>query len=376
MSFGHNTTYTECDQIARVSFIGEPTKTIPTLVTATITVNSGRVQATYPLKLPFTDRPPACRNLDSYHCRQIHAMGEVGGVPVGPFDQPFYFQPGHHMCGVTWRCSSFIDEVILLYWPENVTNRAPRDICTVSGRRTSVALLATGSVNGDKPVTFTTDAITFKGRDLYLRYVDGKPAKEVLVEGDFLASETFDGTLGSSIMTGSFTFTSPTVYLAYRPIYRTIITSPVWTEWPESVDIRHTLTMPGGIIPLNATDVSSWRPNKSMTVNGVEFAQLVANGSFQTIFSQWRSTKTSEAVPLDFRDLQSPVPASVYYDVHKHDCWGKQTHCKTITEGAYRPQLKIADKAWVSVFNGSMCKTVILRRFPMTMLISTQAQIP
>lgn len=80
----------------------------------------------------------------------------------------------------------------------------------------------------------------------------------------------------------------------------------------------------------------------------------MAKGKFQPDptkgFVNNRGERELETVPFDFGHLQSPVPASVYYDARSEDCWGiKQTHCGTITDDMYRPQLMIKNKVWASI---------------------------
>jgi hypothetical protein len=53
-------------------------------------------------------------------------------------------------------------------------------------------------------------------------------------------------------------------------------------------------------------------------------------------------------VPLNFGDLSNPVPASAYFDA-RDDCWGKQSHCGTITDDSYRPNIYLDVEAWRSL---------------------------
>jgi hypothetical protein len=59
----------------------------------------------------------------------------------------------------------------------------------------------------------------------------------------------------------------------------------------------------------------------------------------------WKSSITTI---LDIGDLPDPVPANAYYNARPDDCWGKQTHCGTITDGSFRPKLVIDNQAWGS----------------------------
>jgi hypothetical protein len=53
-------------------------------------------------------------------------------------------------------------------------------------------------------------------------------------------------------------------------------------------------------------------------------------------------------MPFDFGQIQDPVPASVYYNA-RTDCRGTQTHCGTITDDSYSPNLVLKNKVWFSM---------------------------
>jgi hypothetical protein len=58
--------------------------------------------------------------------------------------------------------------------------------------------------------------------------------------------------------------------------------------------------------------------------------------------------------------LNNPVPASVYF-AERLDCWGKQSHCATITDDSYHPKLSIRYSSWKSNFpRGFSCRTLVL----------------
>jgi hypothetical protein len=107
----------------------------------------------------------------------------------------------------------------LIYWPDNIVSR---DICAQGGNGSSTTAPWT-----TKMTVFTTDAITFRGRDLYIRSIDELPLEkywEKPLRWDFRsdANQLISGTsynLGT-VLTGPFTFTSLTVYVAYREISR------------------------------------------------------------------------------------------------------------------------------------------------------------
>jgi hypothetical protein len=91
-----------------------------------------------------------------------------------------------------------------------------------------------------------------------------------------------------------------------------------------------------GVIPLAAEDVYSVRPRADLFKRRPHYAQLVAKGEFQPSDPPGNRFEgfsyAEEMVPFNFANLQDPVPASVYYDARFEDCWGKQSHCGTITD--------------------------------------------
>jgi hypothetical protein len=155
------------------------------------------------------------------------------------------------------------------------------------------------------------------------------------------------------LFNGVFTFTSPSVYLAHRPIYRDLVVVPISnnSKYP-AMGVRQ-MMRPAGIIRLESTDIFSLRPT-DQTLEGLEYARQVANGLFRPTLKYW-THPSYETLPLNFGDLRNPVPASLYYDARQNDCWGNQTHCRTITEDTYRPRLRIRSDIWLSVFGGEMC---------------------
>ena len=86
---------------------------------------------------------------------------------------------------------------------------------------------------------------------------------------------------------------------------------------------------------------------------GVKYAQLVAQGQFAPASLDVHNSKgriySYETVPLNTADLIDPVPASVYYDARERDCWGRQSHCQTITDDTYRPPLVLDYGMWLAM---------------------------
>jgi hypothetical protein len=159
-------------------------------------------------------------------------------------------------------------------------------------------------------------------------------------------SEIVTESVGTSVLKGPFTFTSLTVYLAHHAIVGQTMTqfpgnfTPVWGT---------TMIRSAGIVPLRADQVSSVRPlrQNALQMSGLAYAQLVANGTYD----QAQYSNRWEMSSFNFAHLQNPVPASVYYDARSNDCWGglKQSHCGTITDDTFRPQLAFGNKVWASI---------------------------
>lgn len=360
-SFGINTTYTDCDDIPRLKFIGTPTSTSASLVT--VTVWSDDTDTKFWQRNDTDDSEPTCTRLNPSHCRNIFGAREVGGFFENKFPVILYPTSFYKVCPVEFSCIPVMDEVVLIYWPESI---ATRDVCAAGGRGSSKTHPWTTS----RGSILKTDAITFRGQDLYLRSINGVNWNKVdgksLQSDLFLALQPSIGKpsspgpyLTSWVLRGDFTFTSPTVYLAHRAITRELRMRPLFENPTSAGWTKREVARPPGTIPLSASDIFTLRPI-NQTVDGLKYAKLVAKGLFTPSLSARSVEKKYEARTLDFGDLRDPVPASVYYDARILDCWGQQSHCGTITDDSYRPKLRIAPHIWKSVFGGFMCMDPML----------------
>jgi hypothetical protein len=143
------------------------------------------------------------------------------------------------------------------------------------------------------------------------------------------------------VLTGPFTFTSPTVYLAHHAI-----TGLKMKFSSEGEEEEVSTTRPPGIIPIPASEVYSMRPKLgSFNGSGLDYAHLVAQGNFDPDLEFKGEYETKQ---FDFGNLQDPVPASLYYDGRNEDCWGKQSHCRIITDDTYQPRLVFKNRVWAS----------------------------
>jgi hypothetical protein len=103
------------------------------------------------------------------------------------------------------------------------------------------------------------------------------------------------------------------------------------------------------VFPLQPEEVYTIRPWLGhFNGSGINFARSVASGAFDWTEKLLQTTRP-DLRPLDYAHLQNPVPARVYYEARSEDCWGTQTHCGTITEDTYRPQLVFKNKVWANL---------------------------
>jgi hypothetical protein len=354
VSVGNGSSYTGCDGIPRYKFHSSPT--ITTTSTAfVVSVEPG--SWTY----AWEERPPEprckapnifCLDLMSKSRSNRENYGNIRPAIddfVGYCMDSDYFPPDPPG---SCYLSMWNDEIVLLHWGGTL---ASNDSCDGSSRVISPVPF------GDKPVVVTTDAITFKGRDLDQLGV----AKN---------SETWRKTtaqyIRGSVLPGPFTFTSPSIYIAHRAISAMYRHMPEWSQW----DV--TTLRPDGVWALNQEDVYSQRPVKYYTEDGLQYAKLVAQGKYNPDPS-WRDWG-KETVPVDFANLIEPVPASVYYDARWDDCYGiSQTHCATITEDSYRPRIAIKDSAWRSIAGKhSLCSMPFLNDPPIILRIESTIAAP
>jgi hypothetical protein len=333
--------YKTCDGIPRIRY----NRTSGEFITRTVTVVREYTTQQYTTdskKYPYQNYPMCTP--DGRFCNELFAASNQGGVMAKKFiggksarlarPIPYFLCPNIHQCGLEVG-----EEVVLLYWPPNVQSSR---IC--DGTLSGVTLPPPAGLNN----IFTTNAITFKGRDLY----------SVGVRSGKFSSFTRPTHIHPSVLTGNFTFIRPTVYLAHHAItaqsrwtyldYRQYNLSGIQTY----VSISNKIQASAGIIPLNPEDIFSIRERHGNPKRGLEYAQLVSRGQFNpkliTHATYGYGPDVHETLPFEFAALGDPVPASVYYDARSDDCWGKQSHCGTIVDGSYRPRLWVNNSVWES----------------------------
>jgi hypothetical protein len=209
-----------------------------------------------------------------------------------------------------------IEEVILFYWPSKPISNAS---ATIAGSKHSGV-----AVNGNFQQHIVSSMITFDGQDVYPR--------GMLIKGNYTTLQ--QGYVSPYTLSGPFTFTSPTIYLAHRNI-KVRYTS--LHGRPEDFDMK----LPGttkevrgpGVLAVDAASIFSLRHFPRNTIDGDEFVQLAANGRYDP---GWGMEEPYMQIrPMNLTHLENPVPASVFYEARSDDCFGQQTHCATITVRAF-----------------------------------------
>jgi hypothetical protein len=258
----------------------------------------------------------------------------------------------------------FKDELVLLYWPSEWKDI---DICAPDGAGTAVSVESSITT----PRVVTVDAITFKGKDLYWSSLSMTMAPNLYLNASRDANEISAQIthLSSSILSGPFYLTYPTIYIAHHNIYVTDgsrdsrllrVTMPMLK--PKTEKIKD-----AGLIALHSSDLSSIGIERPLAdrAGPLEFAKLVAAGQYPGTLAARKTTAL-----FNLAHLVEPVPASVYFAA-RTDCWGKplQKHCSIITEGHHRPRLHLPAHIMASAFGSdySRCTVPALMDPPMAL---------
>jgi hypothetical protein len=370
-SFGDNITYQDCTGITRMSFKSQPTTNITSSFSVTVWEEVFPVQApgiqwkNSELRNSWMSHKPHCTFRDEvrdFYCYKLDMEAQLGS---DTYTKGHASNAPQSLCPMQSRCRPLIEEVVLLYWPKDITSLQKCD----SVRYNSSILDRIGRIDSvtTTSIVITKHAITFRGRDLYLRSINGQELGQYYdkhqeyfgikdVDDEYgpytnLAPDAELDRLDPSVMTGTWVFTYPTVYLAHRPIY--VKTAYFERNTGAFLQNHATQLRPEGVIGMKSEDVLTVR-TKYDSMKDEDYARLVANGSYSFTRSKWWES-ASQILPLNFDDLQDPVPARSYYDA-RMDCWGLQSHCATITDGAFRPKLRLARSVWVSIFSEYPCE--------------------
>ncbi|KAF1985409.1 hypothetical protein K402DRAFT_422040 [Aulographum hederae CBS 113979] len=219
--------------------------------------------------------------------------------------------PSEGYCG---QCTLEAGLFDIFFWPPDVTSV---DLCGNSGSGmfyTSPPPIATA------PVTAVVDKIT-----LASTYID--PDQEYLLgNGSWTPSSEV-----VAVITGPFTFTSPSVYIAYHNIRATDLCGTVG-------NVHST-----GVVGMPPEDVSSVVPHfPHDTRNAIDRASWLANTGFYV-------PNMFKEEPVNYAHFVGPVPGIAYYGLTFRGFLGART---VITQEAYFPSIAIPkamralDPAW------------------------------
>jgi hypothetical protein len=312
--------YTDCEGFTRYKFFSKSSPQNFTLSSFNVTttywdshprskriVTSTPATTEEPLKLPTCWRGDFCDYLFQSLITRRLAEPTLTAPLEDDKDNP------RHQCGRATQCGLGISrELVLIHWRTSSQDHgSPRCFNTPArfvSTTNSYAL----------PRTFSTDAITFRGLELWLGGVIEEP-----------------GTT-SSVLRINFTFTSPTVYIAHHAIVSTLLSGK---KRPERTIIS------AGIIPVNATDIYT---SSLMIPDVTEWARRIGRG--ETIREPRNIRPNGALKRLDFADLHEPVPATAYYS-HNVPCWFGGAACATLTDGNFRPTLYLHDRIYYSLLH-------------------------
>jgi hypothetical protein len=264
---GNGSAYTCDDGIPRFRFSGLPTAEVTSLVTVTSYLKGSMKQDGN--NYWETWKEPTCKISGdasfcsavrtSYHSR-VTADGFNRGVDadwVNFYDGPngWWICPPIDVCGVETG-----EEVILMYWPPTSSSRDPCARNKIQRPQDSTSR------------TVVLDAITFQGQDLYSKWEYSSGDTRTL----------YSRYPGSSVLSGPFTFVSPTIYIAHHNITVFSVTR-VANITQMSYKGTETVIQSAGIFPVSASDVYSIRPSGAAQRGTINYAQQVVNGLYSWI---------------------------------------------------------------------------------------------
>jgi hypothetical protein len=374
---GDGTPYITCDNIPRWRWSSTPRSSTSEIVTQIVTQTSWDFDYNYAATKNWTKTLKnwagkdwaltdegvfstlhAILNRTKPYCE---ANSEFCGLK---FDECVVESPSSP-CDLTWACGRHNPfeytrdtgcflfsnyEIMLYYWPPILSSR---DICGPNGNVEAMTI----PPNITHGYTHVTTALTFAGDDIYI--------KAISQSGSWI--NLLNPFISPSVLPGPFTFTYPSVYIAHHPITR-----DDYRKVGENTTQSDSILYPAGIFELAPTDIYSraWNRQTLNPERGLKYAKLVAAGEFHPSIGpmEWNSLQPQS---FNFADLENPVPASQYYN-NRRDCWGNQTHCRTITDDSYRPRIYVRNKVWKSIFSGHLScgSNVILHDPPRAIPIS------
>jgi hypothetical protein len=307
---GNGSLYTCNDGIPRYRFHNSPTAEVTSFVTVTSQLKGQLADAnwSYGYGCRISGDAKFCTSLWSSYKSMAAAddfdLVDNSQFVVGTDHDEWWGCPDPGQC-----LTDVGEEVILIYWPDSSSSG---EACPSNNTQLSTIAPA----KDDLPKTVILSAITFKGQDLYER--------ATISNGSTYSPRDDRTYIRTSVLTGPFTFVSPTVYLAHHNITVATASSNQNGEYTG----YETIVRSAGVFPLRTADIYSMRPTGVDVNRPADFAQQVAGGQddWERI-SPWITINPNEAfrtyeeaVSFDFNNLRDPVPASPYYDARRDDC--------------------------------------------------------
>jgi hypothetical protein len=365
-SFGETTLYTPPnDGIPRLHFLGRPTRSETRNVTAIQTLRRLYDPDWKEKEEKMWDRVP-CDSSDPEYLprdRYVRWGRDAPKTPCPAASLSYFGSLANKKLGSTMPSESsegqnciirdickfhFDEEILLIYWPPTV-NRENSSTSPYHSNGAGTVQRFLNATTSESLVTFSTSSLTFKGRDLYhLAFIDTQYSKTITSTISYIPS---------SVLPGPFIFTSPTLYIAHKPIKARIernffLSTTTGQNALFVKDYWNPVLRKASVFPIQHSDVFTLAPKLG---SGIEYARKVAQGEFQPSLSEAVRELLTEAglatsQSFDFHDLEYPLPASLYFNARAADCWGKQAHCQTITEDNYRPEIGLRLEIWLSIF--------------------------
>jgi hypothetical protein len=310
-SYGQGKLYTMSDGIPRFRFEGPPTS----IKVSSVTVTRTRLNATFVGETvkPSCEIPAAlCQTLWlSYFSQKRSAeVNTTSGL-----------EALGKICPVPQKCDlRSQNEAYFLFWPPIKASKT-NYTQTNSNYDTHSQLIT---------MMITTDVMKFDGKDIYFR--------GSINQLGITSQQSNITYMRPWTLSGPFTLTLPTVYLVITSLRLNDERSTASYVSPE-----------GWPIPLRSEEIFSLRPSRRDAITGANYPMLVGQGKYSP------KILLNEVIHMDieglnYNEMIGPIPADRYFDARYEDCWDKQTHCATITDDNYRPDLAIPGDIWSRLF--------------------------
>jgi hypothetical protein len=211
-------------------------------------------------------------------------------------------------------CQIHADHFALLYWPQSVESR---DICAsdwFGTDRESASILSSG-----KPMLYST--------------------KEIVLTKMNTGPEPGDEPLYTTL-SGDWTFTSPTIYIAYNTLQATRCGNVIGKPFSSGVFAAQPHQVSSIIQRFPDYHNGSGRALMEVFLNGWPGGQNFS-AMFEKIAFETRS--------FNFADLKHPVPAAAWIYGNLDRCLKQPDDCSTIDDDVYYPFINIDRKVFLSM---------------------------